>query len=153
MPRDQIKTESADFQTEYEVRLKKREQILAKGLKPYPAGTKRNETTRDCFDNFDAWEKEQREVMVAGRIRSIRGHGGLSFVGLEDEAGLIQIALKKDHIGEESYGDFLNPLTRAILLKSPEFFLLPKEERNPLMRKPGDSSVKHCARCRRNGTA
>ncbi len=106
MPRDQIKTESADFQTEYEVRLKKREQILAKGLKPYPAGTKRNETTKDCFDNFDAWEKEQREVMVAGRIRSIRGHGGLSFVGLEDEAGLIQIALKKDHIGEESYGDF-----------------------------------------------
>lgn len=107
MTKDQTKIESSDFQTEYEVRLIKREQILAKGLKPYPAETKRVETTNDCLDNFDAWEKEQREVVVAGRIRSIRGHGGLSFVGLEDETGLIQIVLKKDHIGEESYGDFI----------------------------------------------
>src|SRR3990167_9969957 len=106
MTKDQTKIESSDFQTEYEVRLKKREQILADGKKPYPARTEKNQRVNDCLENFDAWEKEQREVVVAGRIRSIRGHGGLTFVGLEDETGLIHIVLKKNHIGEESYNDF-----------------------------------------------
>ena len=107
MTKDQTKIELADFQTEYKVRLKKREQILAKGKQPYPARTGKNQSVKNCLENFDAWEREQREAVVAGRIRSIRGHGGLSFVGLEDESGLIQIVLKKDHIGEELYGDFI----------------------------------------------
>ena len=107
MTKDQTKIELADFQTEYEVRLKKREQILADGKEPYPARIGKNQRINDCLENFDEWEKEQREVVVAGRIKSIRGHGGLSFVSLEDESGLIQIVLKKDHIDEESYGDFI----------------------------------------------
>src|SRR3990167_7031071 len=107
MTKDQTKIESSDFQTEYEVRLKKREQILADGKEPYPARTEKNQRVNNCLENFDAWAKEQREMVVAGRVRSIRGHGGLSFVGLEDESGLIQIVLKKDHIGEESYDDFI----------------------------------------------
>src|SRR3989338_782581 len=107
MTKDQTKIELADFQTEYKVRLKKREQILAKGKQPYPARTGKNQSVKNCLENFDAWEREQREAVVAGRIRSIRGHGGLSFIGLEDETGLIQIVLKKDHIGEELYNNFL----------------------------------------------
>src|SRR3989338_5767819 len=106
MSTKQPKSESTEYATEYEIRLKKREQILAKGKQPYPVRTGKNQSVKNCLENFDAWEKEQREAVVAGRIRSIRGHGGLSFVGLEDESGLIQIVLKKDHIGEESYNDF-----------------------------------------------
>src|SRR3989338_9796986 len=98
MSTKQPKLESTEYATEYEVRLKKREQILAKGNQPYPAETKRNETIKNCLKNFDAWKKDQKEVVVSGRIRSIRGHGGLSFIGLEDEAGLIQIVVKKNHI-------------------------------------------------------
>ena len=126
MSTKQPKLESTEYATEYEVRLKKREQILAKGKQPYPAETKRNETIKDCLKNFDGWEKDQKEVVVAGRIRSIRGHGGLSFIGLEDETGLIQIVLKKDHIGEESYNDFFEFIDAGDFIETVGSFFITK---------------------------
>jgi len=126
MSTKQPKSESTEYATEYEVRLKKREQILVKGKQPYPAETKRNETIKNCLKNFDAWEKDQKEVVVAGRIRSIRGHGGLSFIGLEDESGLIQIVLKKDHIGEESYNDFFEFIDAGDFIETVGSFFITK---------------------------
>lgn len=88
----------------------KRERILAAGKRAYPARANRSETAKDCLDNFENWEKQKKEVRAAGRIRSIRGHGGLSFVGLEDESGRIQAVLKKDRIGAESYDIFFETI-------------------------------------------
>lgn len=52
-------------------------------------------------DNYD--EMEEKTVSVAGRIRSIRGHGKASFMDIQDSKGRIQIFIKMDTIGEEAY--------------------------------------------------
>ena len=52
-------------------------------------------------DNFE--ELEEKQVSVAGRIMSRRGHGKVSFMDLQDSKGKIQIFVKMDAIGEEAY--------------------------------------------------
>jgi len=62
MTKDQTKIELTDFQTEYEVRLKKREQILADSKEPYPARIGKNQRINDCLENFDKWEKAESRL-------------------------------------------------------------------------------------------
>lgn len=49
-------------------------------------------------------------VLVAGRIMTIRGQGKILFVDLQDEAGKLQIVLKKDVLGEEKINLFFDNL-------------------------------------------
>ncbi len=53
---------------------------------------------KECFKELDG-----KEVAVAGRIMSRRGHGKVSFIDLQDSEGKIQLFVKFDMIGEESY--------------------------------------------------
>jgi lysyl-tRNA synthetase, class II len=87
-------------------RLEKLDKIRAAGLDPYPAKSKRDREIKNLLDNFSALETEKAEFIIAGRLRSIRAHGNLTFAHLEDESGKIQIALSKKEIGAESYGYF-----------------------------------------------
>jgi lysyl-tRNA synthetase class 2 len=48
-------------------------------------------------------ELEGKEVSVAGRIMSKRGHGKACFVDLQDTEGKIQLFVKMDALGEEEY--------------------------------------------------
>ncbi len=48
-------------------------------------------------------ELEGKEVSVAGRLMSRRGHGKVSFMDLYDSEGKIQIFAKYDALGEEGY--------------------------------------------------
>ncbi|WP_409229406.1 lysine--tRNA ligase [Gudongella sp. SC589] len=54
-------------------------------------------------ENFQ--DLEGKEVSVAGRIMSRRGHGKVSFIDLQDSEGRIQVFAKQDLIGEEEYED------------------------------------------------
>jgi lysyl-tRNA synthetase class 2 len=51
-------------------------------------------------------EYESKDVKVAGRIMAIRRMGKASFCHIQDQKGRIQIYLRKDDIGEESYNAF-----------------------------------------------
>lgn len=57
--------------------------------------------TTDITDNYD--EFEGKEVTVAGRVMSKRGHGKISFMDIQDMKGRIQILSKIDELGEEVY--------------------------------------------------
>ena len=57
--------------------------------------------TTDITDNYD--EFEGKEVTVAGRVMSKRGHGKISFMDIQDMKGRIQILSKIDELGEEAY--------------------------------------------------
>ena len=52
-------------------------------------------------ENFE--DLEGKEVKVAGRIMSKRGHGKVSFTDIQDSEGKIQLFVKKDALGEEEY--------------------------------------------------
>jgi lysyl-tRNA synthetase class 2 len=55
-------------------------------------------------EHFDAMENTT--VAVAGRIMSKRGMGKVCFCDLQDGAGRIQLYVRKDEVGEESYTRF-----------------------------------------------
>lgn len=51
-------------------------------------------------------EESTYTVSLAGRIMSKRGMGKASFADLQDKEGRIQLYIRKDMVGDESYDDF-----------------------------------------------
>jgi lysyl-tRNA synthetase class 2 len=84
-------------------RLAKLEKILAQGIDPYPAKTEKDHDVKQVLDDFVTIAKRGKEVTIAGRLRSFRQHGNISFADLQDYTGQIQIAFSKKEIGEEPY--------------------------------------------------
>jgi lysyl-tRNA synthetase class 2 len=106
-------------------RLQKLEALKSAGIPAYPGTNKRTHIIKEVLDDFSALEKEQKEIIVVGRIRSQRGHGGITFLNVEDGTGIMQMFFKKDRLGESSYkifidnfdiGDFIQ--VRGILFKT-----------------------------------
>ena len=73
-------------------RLRKLEEIRARGIEPYPAKSERNTKIIEVVEHFD--EKQGQEVVVAGRIVAIRSFGKLAFIKLRDYSGEVQIFMK-----------------------------------------------------------
>ena len=105
-----------ESQTEREDRLEKLEKLEEQGINPYPAKAERTYLTQSVWDDFKNLEKKAKKITLAGRLRSKRSHGNLTFAQLEDKSGVIQVAFSKKEIGAEEYknlaklidiGDFL----------------------------------------------
>ena len=73
-------------------RLKKLEELRARGIEPYPAKSRRNTKILDVVNHFD--EKKGQEVTVAGRIVAIRSFGKLVFIKIRDYSSEVQIFMK-----------------------------------------------------------
>lgn len=93
---------------EYAIRLKRLEEIRALGMDPYPARCKRTHEIEKALENFEDLESKNKEIVLVGRIRSVRGHGNLTFSQLQDESSSIQLAISKKEIGVEEYKNFAN---------------------------------------------
>lgn len=93
--------------SERQDRLKKLNDLISAGINPYPAKAEREYTIGEVKNNFDTWEKNGKEFKIVGRLRSIRGHGNLTFASLEDAYGSIQLALSKKELDDESYKSFV----------------------------------------------
>lgn len=87
-------------------RLKKLQELIKAGVNPYPAQARRDYLIAQVLENFTSLEKEAKEFFLAGRLRSLREHGNLTFANLEDASGQMQIALSKKDLGDESYKRF-----------------------------------------------
>ena len=90
-----------------EERLKKLNKIIHSGLSPYPVFLKRDFEIQKVIKNFSKFEKAKKEIIIVGRIMSIRSHGGITFSNIEDGTGKIQIVFKEDTLGPVSYKFFL----------------------------------------------
>lgn len=89
-------------------RIKKLDQLKKAGELAYPASSKRTHEIKELLKGFSALAKAKKEVVVVGRIRSIREHGGSAFFHMEDGTGSVQAYLKKDRVGEKAYEFFQN---------------------------------------------
>lgn len=95
--------------------LEKLKKIVSAGVDAYPAKANRTHTIGEAIFGFDKFSAEKKEIILAGRIRSWRAHGGSTFADIEDETGGIQIYFKKDVLGGNRYkflenfdvGDFI----------------------------------------------
>ncbi|MGP8320893.1 MAG: lysine--tRNA ligase [Methanosarcinaceae archaeon] len=94
------------FNSERDDRLKKLDKLKKFNINPYPAEAYRTDTIKNIFDKFSLLEKNQKKISIVGRLRSLRGHGNLTFANIQDVSGKIQIALSKKEIGSEDYKMF-----------------------------------------------
>ena len=88
-------------------RLAKLERIRKKGLLAYPGEVTRTHSLSALLEGFSSLAKAQKEVMSAGRIRTVREHGGSTFFHIEDGTASMQAYLKEDRVGELPYRFFL----------------------------------------------
>lgn len=87
------------------VRREKLSALQQEGRDPYQiVSFDRQNMSLDIVEHFDQYE--DKEVKVAGRIMSKRGMGKASFCDLLDRDGKIQLFVKIDNVGEESYARF-----------------------------------------------
>ena len=83
---------------ERDVRLHKLEELQKLGVTAFPAQANKEHSLLFALD-----VSEGEVVRVAGRIMTKRDMGKLMFCHLQDETAHMQIALKKDDLGEEKY--------------------------------------------------
>ena len=93
------------------IRRAKLEELCEKGKNPFEIVKFDNkDNTKDIKQNYkepaEGEEAEPVEVTLAGRLMAKRGHGKASFCDLQDMYGRIQIYVKLDEVGEESYEEF-----------------------------------------------
>jgi len=81
------------------VRIKKLDALRAKGLDVYGQRYIRSHSVADILKDF----KEGVKVVTAGRIMANRDQGKVHFMDLMDQTGRIQLFVKGDNIGQESY--------------------------------------------------
>ncbi len=87
-----------------QVRREKLTKLIEKGKNPFLI--EKYDYTHHSTDVRDRFEElEGKEVSIAGRIMSRRGHGKVSFLDIQDSEGRIQVFAKQDLIGEEEYED------------------------------------------------
>ncbi len=107
------------------IRLKKLEAIKKARILAYPEKTKRTHKIAQAIKNFNNLARLEKEIVLVGRIRSLRKHGLVTFLHLEDGTGKIQAFFRNDRIGERGYrfflenfdiGDFIE--VRGILFKT-----------------------------------
>jgi len=106
-------------------RMKKLKAIECAGFLAYPGQTKRTHTCSKALRGFSKLSRSKKEIVLAGRIMSLRRHGGLIFCHIKDGTDQIQLSFKKDKLGEKSFqffvenfdiGDFVE--TRGFLFKT-----------------------------------
>ena len=117
-------------------RLEKLQKLKDLSINPYPAKSNRTNLIIDVLNNFTEFEKKKKNICIAGRLRSLRSHGNLTFAHLQDASGKIQIAFSKKEVGAESYkilsklidvGDFIEVSGACFKTRREEQSIMAKE--------------------------
>ncbi len=93
------------------VRREKLADLQANGKDPFvrtsfPVADYAAEIKENFVDKAEGDETPGRMVSMAGRIMTKRGMGKAGFCDLQDESGRIQLYVRKDVLGDDSYADF-----------------------------------------------
>jgi lysyl-tRNA synthetase class 2 len=92
-------------------RRNKAEQLEKDNISLYSNNIKPSESTskiRDTYGSYDAEDlkKVPDNFRLAGRIMSLRRFGKASFLHLQDESGQLQVHVRRDMVGVETYNLF-----------------------------------------------
>jgi len=102
---------------EESVRRARLEQLRQNGVDPYPAKVNRTHTVQEFLDSFQTFEADKTVLTLVGRIRTLRKHGGLTFLTFQDGSGTVQLAVRRDTLGEEAYAFFHDTVDMADFLE------------------------------------
>ncbi|MGL5541318.1 MAG: lysine--tRNA ligase [Erysipelotrichaceae bacterium] len=90
------------------VRREKMQELVEKGIAPFGQRFDRTHRSGQIFAAYEAMSKEELAenpivVKVAGRIMTRRDQGKAGFMHIQDVDGRIQIYVRKDTVGEDSF--------------------------------------------------
>lgn len=90
------------------VRREKLQKLMDSGHPPYPNDFKPDHLTADIVAAYGALPEDrlaalESEFSVAGRIMGVRSFGKASFFHIQDRKGRIQVYVRRDRLGDESY--------------------------------------------------
>ena len=74
------------------------------GIEPYGEKYTVTHYAADVISRFDSLDGQP--VSLSGRLMTVRAHGKASFANLQDESGQIQIYVRLDDVGENTYEVF-----------------------------------------------
>ncbi|MBZ4688377.1 MAG: lysyl-tRNA synthetase [Clostridiales bacterium] len=86
------------------VRREKLQELQDMGIQPFGGRFEVTDKAQEILSDFEGYEGKQ--VKVAGRLMAKRGHGKASFAHLQDRTGQIQIYVRLDNVGEDTYSVF-----------------------------------------------
>ena len=87
-------------------RLEKLNQMTQMGLNPFAYAYSRTHFAQAVLDTYAKENGFDGEVSLAGRLMSLRRMGKASFGHIMDSTGRIQIYVKEDRVGEDTYAAF-----------------------------------------------
>jgi lysyl-tRNA synthetase class 2 len=132
--------ETSSLEAQRALRLKKAEELRARGIHPWGNGRKVPHVAADVKARFGDRPNEEVEQdptvwSVAGRVIALRPFGKMTFLVLRDRSGDLQIQLKKDKLGPEGYdllklldlGDIAAASGRAIRTRTGELTVVADE--------------------------
>jgi len=120
------------------IRINKLNILKKNNIDPYPIKSEKDHILDQVIQKSEIFLKSKESVVVAGRIMSIRGHGGSSFLNIEDESNKLQLFFRKDILGEKEFdlfqetldiGDFIEIEGCLFLTKTGEITLEAKKWR------------------------
>ena len=97
-------------------RLRRLPALEAAGQPPYPIGLPEPTHQLGDLDRCDDPAGHPEPIRVAGRIRSIRDHGGAVFATLVDGSASAQVLLERDRLGSRPVRTFARLLDRGDLI-------------------------------------
>jgi lysyl-tRNA synthetase class 2 len=85
------------------IRRQKLERLKGAGVELYPSVSRRTTTCQKVRNQFERLLQSKKTIILAGRLRLIRLHGGAAFAHLEDGSGYFQILFRKNIVGEKEF--------------------------------------------------
>jgi lysyl-tRNA synthetase class 2 len=100
-----------DLNEQQIIRREKAKALRDKGIDPFGQKYLRTHHSKDIHENYgaldhDSLESMQVSVSIAGRIMLKRGQGKAGFMHVKDRDGQIQVYVKEENVGSETYDLF-----------------------------------------------
>ena len=117
-----------------EQRIQKIKLLNDKGIEAFPVVSNIDHTNKQFNDSFSELLESQKEVIIGGRIMSVRGQGKIGFIDILDGTSeKIQCLLSLDNLTEESLSDFFSLIDSSDFIELKGVAYITKRGTNALL--------------------
>ena len=88
-------------------RMAKVDELRKLGIDPYPPRVARTVSVKKFLGSLTELRESDKEESLAGRVMSVRQHGGIIFADLFDGTARVQLVLKQGEIDEQAFDYFV----------------------------------------------
>jgi lysyl-tRNA synthetase, class II len=118
-----------------EARLQKINKLKEAGMNPFISVCKRTHTIDEAIKSFSTLSENNENIILAGRILTIRGQGAILFFNFSDGTGTLQGLVKKGELSDSLFELFVNAIDGADFIEvSGNLFVTKTNEKTILVK-------------------